>query len=59
MNAQQATGFAIRKAHNPAEVLQRSLQIRCHLLCAGRQISRFRFERIPFHVLGILRAIGV
>jgi len=58
MNAQQLTGFAKRKATAASEVLERSTQIRCHLLCARRQLSRLHFNRIPFHVLGILRAIG-
>ena len=46
-----------REASGPAEVLQKSSQIRCHLLCVRRQLSRFHFDRIPFHVHGILRAI--
>jgi hypothetical protein len=58
MNAQQLTGLVVDEASNASEVLEKGIQIRCHLVCVGRQLSRLNFNRIPFHVLGILRAIG-
>jgi hypothetical protein len=58
MNAAQLTGLASRKDSNSPKTLERKMQIRCHLLCVRRQVSELHFDRIPFHVFGILRAIG-
>ena len=32
-------------------------QLRCHVMCIGRQITHFHLERLPFHLRGIARAI--
>lgn len=58
MNAAQLTGLGIREASNAPGALEREAQIRCHLLCVRKQLSRLHFNRIPFHLLGILRAMG-
>ncbi len=58
LNAQQLAGLVVEEASNASEVLEKRIQSRCHLVCVGRQLSRLSFNRIPFHVLGILRAIG-
>ena len=39
------------------ERLLRPQQVRCHLVCAGRQLRRLRFRRLPFHARGIFRAL--
>ena len=57
MSTQQLRGLATPKASGPVQALERRTQIRCHLLCVRRQLSRLHFDHILFHVLGILRAI--
>ena len=39
------------------ERMPRPQQVRCHLVCAGRQLRRLRFRRLPFHARGIFRAL--
>jgi hypothetical protein len=58
MNAQPFTPFPVRRDSVHFEVLKRNAQIRCHLRCVGRHLSRFQLDRILFHALGILRAIA-
>jgi hypothetical protein len=58
MNAKQLSGLAIRKVEKASEALGRKTQIVCHLNCVRKHLSLFHFNRIPFHVVGILRAIG-
>ncbi len=58
MNAAQLTGPASRKDSNGPQSLERKVQICCHSLCVRTQLSQLHFDRIPFHVFGILRAIG-
>jgi hypothetical protein len=47
-----------RETCKAPEPLGRRAQIRCHLLCASVQLAHLHFERLPFHLLGILRAVG-
>lgn len=37
--------------------LPRFQQIRCHLICSGRQLSHGHLTRLPFHLRGIARAV--
>jgi hypothetical protein len=37
--------------------LPRLQQIRCHLVCTGRQLSHGHLDRLPFHLRGIVRAV--
>ncbi len=39
------------------EALPCHVQFRCHLRCLGRQVAHLHFERIPFHLQGIARAL--
>ena len=40
-----------------AAPLPRLQQIRCHLICSGRQLTHGHLNRLPFHLRGLARAV--
>jgi hypothetical protein len=58
MSAAQLTRFELQQASSAPKVLERKAQIRCHLFCLRKQLLGLHFNRLPFHMLGIFRAIG-